>query len=207
MENSLRGAGLKMMRKYFHVLLTALLAFAFSQIAAAEDANPKVRFETDAGAVVIELYPTKAPKSVANFLQYVDAGFYDNTIFHRVIPGFVVQGGGLTADMQQKPTRSPIENEAKNGLKNETATLAMARTQDPNSATSQFFINLGHNESLDYPSFDGWGYAVFGKVIEGMATIRKIEGVKTGVVAGQRDVPVKAITVLSARRVAPAATK
>nr|WP_242533175.1 peptidylprolyl isomerase [Niveibacterium umoris] len=173
----------------------------------AQEGNPKVRIETDMGGFTVELYPAKAPKSVANFLRYVDAGHYDNTIFHRIIRGFVVQGGGVTADMREKPTNAPIENEAKNGLKNETATLAMARTQDPNSATSQFYINLKHNSSLDYPSFDGWGYAVFGKVIEGMDTVRKMEAAETGVVAGQRDVPLKPITLKSARRVAPAAAK
>lgn len=196
-----------MFRKWHQLLVVALAALGLWQSALAQESNPKVKVETDVGAFVIELYLAKAPKSVANFLQYVDSGFYDNTIFHRVIPGFVVQGGGLTADMQQKPTKAPIENEAKNGLKNETATLSMARTQDPNSASSQFFINLRHNDSLDYPSFDGWGYAVFGKVVDGMATIRKIEGVKTGTLAGHRDVPVKPITLLSARRVAPTAAK
>ncbi|MCX9155147.1 peptidylprolyl isomerase [Niveibacterium sp. 24ML] len=196
-----------MIKQCIHLLFSILAMVGLCQSALAQDANPKVKVETDAGAFVIELYPAKAPKSVANFLQYVDAGFYDNTVFHRVIPGFVVQGGGMTADMQQKPTRAPIENEAKNGLKNETATLSMARTQDPNSASSQFFINLRHNDSLDYPSFDGWGYAVFGKVVDGMATIRKIEAAKTGTVAGHRDVPVKPITLLSARRVVPTAAK
>lgn len=188
-------------------LLAGLSLGLSMQAAAADGGDPKVRIETSVGAFVVELYPAKAPKSVANFLSYVDSGHYDNTIFHRIIRGFVVQGGGVTADMREKPTRAPIENEAKNGLKNETATLAMARTQDPNSATSQFYINLKHNASLDHPSFDGWGYAVFGKVIEGMDTVRKMEAVETGIVAGQRDVPLKPVVLKSARRVTPAPAK
>ncbi|WP_374399134.1 peptidylprolyl isomerase [Niveibacterium sp.] len=188
-------------------LLAGLSLGVVVQPASADSGDPKVRIETSVGAFVVELYPAKAPKSVANFLSYVDSGHYDNTIFHRIIRGFVVQGGGVTADMREKPTRAPIENEAKNGLKNETATLAMARTQDPNSATSQFYINLKHNASLDYPSFDSWGYAVFGKVVEGMDTVRKMEAVETGIVAGQRDVPLKPVVLKSARRVTPAAAK
>ncbi len=199
---------MKIVRRGLMSALLALLSLGFAtQTVAAESDDPKVRIETNLGAFVVELYPAKAPKSVANFLSYVDSGHYDNTIFHRIIRGFVVQGGGLTADMREKPTRAPIENEAKNGLKNETATLAMARTQDPNSATSQFYINLKHNASLDYPSFDGWGYAVFGKVIEGMDTVRKMETVQTGIVAGQRDVPLKPVVISSARRVIPSAAK
>lgn len=206
MENSLRGTGVSaLLRSISGALLTALVLLGGAMPAAAEDANPRVKFDTDVGSFTVELFPAQAPKSVANFLRYVDAGHYDGTIFHRVIRGFVVQGGGVTADMREKPTNAPVENEAKNGLKNEAGTLAMARTQDPHSATSQFYVNLKHNASLDYPSFDGWGYAVFGKVADGMATIRKMEAAETGVVAGQRDIPLKPILIKSARRVVPAA--
>ena len=156
-----------------------------------------VDMQTSEGNIVIELYEDKAPETVANFLQYVRDGFFDGTIFHRVIPGFMIQGGGFEPDMTQKPTRAPIKNEADNGLKNEVGTLAMARTPDPNSATAQFFINVKDNGFLNYssPTPQGWGYTVFGKVIEGMDVVHKIEQVKTTNRAGHQDVPEKAVVI------------
>jgi cyclophilin family peptidyl-prolyl cis-trans isomerase len=163
-----------------------------------------IRFETTLGSFTVELFEKEAPISSQNFLDYVDAGHFDGTVFHRVIPGFVVQGGGLTADMKQKATRAPIRNEADNGLKNRRGTLSMARTNDPHSATSQFFINLVDNAFLD-PGRGGAGYAVFGHVIEGMDVVDKMATMKTGNKGGHQDVPVTPIEVTSARRVTPAA--
>lgn len=183
---------------------TALLCLALVTLGAQAAEHPRVRLETDQGTILVELYPEKAPKSVANFLAYVDSGFYDKTIFHRVIRNFVIQGGGMDATMREKPTRAPIANEAKNGLKNEVGTLAMARTSDPNSASSQFFINLRNNSNLDYPSFDGWGYAVFGKVVEGLAVVQKISRVQTGSVGPMEDVPKTPVVLKTARRIAAA---
>jgi cyclophilin family peptidyl-prolyl cis-trans isomerase len=159
-----------------------------------------IRFETSLGNFTVELFEKEAPLTVANFLQYVDDGHFDGTVFHRVIPGFVIQGGGLTADMKQKTTRAPIRNEADNGLKNRRGTLSMARTNDPHSATSQFFINLVDNAFLD-PGRGGAGYAVFGRVTEGMDVVDKMAAGKTGNKAGHQDVPVTPIEVKSARRV------
>ena len=156
---------------------------------AAAWAAPTVELQTSMGKIVVELDAQKAPKSAANFLQYAKDGFYAGTIFHRVIPGFMIQGGGFDAKMSQKKTQAPIENEAKNGLKNQRGTLAMARTGDPHSATAQFFINHKDNAPLDYPSRDGWGYAVFGKVIEGMEVVDKIASVPTGNTGMHGDVP------------------
>jgi len=139
-----------------------------------------------------------APETVANFLEYARSGFYDGTIFHRVIPGFMIQGGGFEPGMQQKPTRDPIKNEADNGLKNETGTIAMARTPDPHSATAQFFINVKDNSFLDFtaPTAQGWGYCVFGKVVEGMDVVRAIEQVATGAhPSGHRDVPLEDVVI------------
>jgi len=158
-----------------------------------------IRFETNHGAFTIELFDEEAPETVANFLKYVDEGFFDGTIFHRVIPGFVIQGGGFTEDMSQKKTRAPIKNEATNGLKNTRGTLSMARTNDINSATSQFFVNLKDNDFLDH-SRGNYGYAVFGRVSEGMDVIDTIAKVKTGRRHGHEDVPVEAVLVSSARR-------
>ena len=197
MEDRLRGAGLMRLLRTFGFALLCTLA----GLAHAAD-NPRVKLDTSLGAVVVELDADKAPKSVANFLAYVDAGFYDGTIFHRVIRGFVAQGGGYDKDMGNKATRAPIPNEAKNGLTNATGTIAMARTNDPNSATSQFYINLADNARLDYPSFDGFGYAVFGKVVEGMDVVRRIGSVKTGDRGGQQDVPLAPVLIKSAKRVA-----
>ena len=154
--------------------------------------NPKVEFTIkDHGIITVELDEAKAPKTVANFLSYVRKGHYDNTVFHRVIPGFMVQGGGFEPGMKQKPTDAPVENEANNGLKNNTYTLAMARTQAPHSASAQFFINIANNDFLNHsaPSMQGWGYAVFGKVVGGTDVVDKIAGVKTGNRMGHGDVP------------------
>ena len=164
-----------------------------------------VKLETSMGDIEVELYNDKAPKSVANFLDYVKEGHYDGTIFHRVINGFMIQGGGFTADMKQKPTKSPIENEADNGLKNEAYTLAMARTQDPNSASAQFFINVKNNDFLNHTSKppQGWGYAVFGKVIKGQGVVNKIKAVPTGRKGMFDDVPVEPVTIIKATVVEP----
>lgn len=158
----------------------------------------KVLLKTSAGDITLELDEAKAPKTVANFVDYVKAGHYTDTVFHRVIRGFMIQGGGMTADMAQKPAPNRVENEANNGLRNDKYTVAMARTMDPHSASAQFFINTGKNEFLNYPGQDGWGYASFGKVIEGESVVDAIEGVRTGSKAGHQDVPVEAVTILSA---------
>ena len=162
--------------------------------------NPKIKLETSKGMMTIELDAEKAPKSAANFVEYVKDGFYDGLIFHRVIPNFMVQGGGMNPDMSQKANKAPIQNEANNGLKNDRGTLAMARTNDPHSATSQFFINLKDNDFLNHTSESpaGWGYTVFGKVIEGLETIDEIAKVQTGNVGGHGDVPVEAVTIIKA---------
>ncbi len=163
---------------------------------------PRVALETDKGRIVIELYPDQAPRTVQNFLDYVDAGHYHGTIFHRVIPDFMIQGGGLTASLKEKPTRPPIKNEADNGLKNRRGAVAMARTQVPDSATAQFFINTVDNDFLDFQSktVQGWGYAVFGQVVEGMEVVEAIARVRTGTRAGHRDVPVDPVMILKAER-------
>jgi cyclophilin family peptidyl-prolyl cis-trans isomerase len=158
-----------------------------------------VVFETSKGAFTIELYPNEAPVTVENFLQYVDDGFFDGTVFHRVIPKFVIQGGGFTEAMKQKPTRASITNEADNGLKNLRGTLSMARTSDVNSATSQFFVNLADNAFLDHGSRD-FGYAVFGKVIDGLDVVDAIAAVKTANRGGHQDVPVEPVVVHRAYR-------
>ncbi len=154
-----------------------------------------ITLNTSMGKIVLELDAEKAPKTCANFEQYVTDGHFDGTIFHRVIDGFMIQGGGFYPDMAQKACREPIENEAKNGLSNMAGTIAMARTMQPHSATAQFFINVSDNKFLDYPGQDGWGYCVFGKVVEGMDVINKIKGVATGSKAGHQDVPVNPIVI------------
>ncbi len=163
-----------------------------------------VRFETTLGAFTIDLFDDEAPITVKNFLEYVDAGHFEGTVFHRVIPGFVVQGGGMTEDMRQKPTNKPIKNEASNGLKNRRGTLSMARTNDPDSATSQFFINLVDNAFLDPSPRSGAGYAVFGCITEGMSVVDAMAKVKTGKRGMHDDVPAEPIKVISATRVATA---
>ena len=162
-----------------------------------------VEIKTSLGNITLELDAEKAPLSVKNFLEYVDDGFYDETIFHRVIKGFMVQGGGFTADLEKKATRPGIANEAENGLKNQRGAVAMARTSDPGSATSQFFINVVDNGGLDHPNPDGHGYAVFGNVVKGMHVVDKIKSVKTGMRGRMRDVPVETVTILSIKRVSP----
>ena len=157
-----------------------------------------VVMNTSKGELRIELDDVKAPKSVANFLAYVNNKHYDGTVFHRVIKGFMVQGGGFAVGMTQKPTDAPIANEANNGVKNTKYTLAMARTGDPHSATAQFFINLKNNTSLDYPKPDGWGYAVFGKVVSGTDVVDKIKAVKTGRKGFHDDVPLEDVVILRA---------
>jgi peptidyl-prolyl cis-trans isomerase A (cyclophilin A) len=160
-------------------------------------ADPQVDIKTSMGNLRVELYASKAPKSVENFLQYVKSGHYNGTVFHRVIPGFMIQGGGMTADMSQKPTKPPIPIESKNGLKNDVGTLAMARTNDPNSATSQFFINVNKNDFLNYPGQDGHGYTVFGKVVDGMDVVNKIVNVPTGNKGMHQNVPLKPVVIES----------
>ena len=150
---------------------------------------------TNHGAITLELDVEKAPKSVENFVTYVKSGHYDGTIFHRVIDGFMIQGGGFEPDMKQKSTNDPIDNEAENGLRNDRYTIAMARTSDPHSATAQFFINVGDNEFLNYPGSDGWGYAVFGKVSEGEDVVDAIRAVKTGRKSMFSDVPLETVVI------------
>jgi cyclophilin family peptidyl-prolyl cis-trans isomerase len=154
------------------------------------------------GEIILEVYPDKAPKTVDNFLTYVKSGFYNDTIFHRVINGFMVQGGGYDQSMKEKPTRAPIQNEAKNGLKNRAYTIAMARTSDPDSATAQFFINVEDNASLNHTSMSesGWGYAVFGKVTKGMDVVNRIKAVRTGNLSGHQNVPMDTVMIKSVRR-------
>ena len=166
-------------------------------------ADPQVDLKTNLGTIRIELYPAKAPKTVENFLQYVKDGYFNGTIFHRVIDNFMIQGGGFDKNMRQKPARAPIENEAKNGLKNDLGTLAMARTSAPHSASSQFFINGKNNDFLNATNAqDGWGYAVFGKVVSGMDVVMKIAKVPTGSAGGHGDVPREAVIIESAALVA-----
>ncbi|MDY7031626.1 MAG: peptidylprolyl isomerase [Thermodesulfobacteriota bacterium] len=167
------------------------------QFARADVSNPRVHLETSLGNIVLELDPQAAPKTVENFLRYVRDGFYNGTVFHRVIKGFMIQGGGLTADMQRKPTHEPISNEADNGLKNNRGTVAMARTNRPHSATSQFFINTVDNGFLDHKNKSprGWGYCVFGKVVEGMEVVDSIEGLPTTSKEGRKNVPISLPTI------------
>lgn len=158
------------------------VAFALLLSTGALAANPQVEIKTNVGAVVIELYPEKAPRTVENFLEYVKIGHYKDTIFHRVIPGFMAQGGGYTRAFELKPTRPPIDIESANGLKNDKGTVAMARTRNPNSATAQFFVNVADNDFLNYsaPTVQGYGYTVFGKVVKGMDVVNKILEIPTG---------------------------
>jgi cyclophilin family peptidyl-prolyl cis-trans isomerase len=179
------------------------LAALFLAIPVAWAQNPRVEFKTNMGSFALELYPDKAPKTVANFLQYAQSGFYNGTIFHRVIDGFMIQGGGFEPGMREKTTRAPIENEAglalKAGLKNELGTIAMARTPNPNSATAQFFINVKDNGFLDYrePSPQGFGYAVFGRVVEGMDTVLRISKAPTATLEQHQNVPQRPVVIES----------
>jgi cyclophilin family peptidyl-prolyl cis-trans isomerase len=186
------------------VLSATLLVFVSCSRAGSEPkgGGPMVVMSTSMGDIKIELYENEAPETVKNFLAYTNDKFYDGTIFHRVIPNFMIQGGGINQEMQQKPTKPPIKNEADNGLKNDTGTLAMARTNVVDSASAQFFINVKDNDFLNH-SPQNFGYAVFGKVIEGMDVVRKIEGVKTGNRGGHQDVPLEQVMIQSVRVVEP----
>ena len=183
-----------------NLVLASLMLFA----AAAWAQNPRVEMKTSAGRIVIELDAANAPKTSANFLQYAKDGFYNGTIFHRVIDGFMIQGGGFDRDMRQKPTRAPIANEAgrssKGGLRNDVGTVAMARTSDPDSATAQFFINVHRNDFLNFrePTPQGYGYAVFGRVVEGMEVVQRIAKVPTATVGPYQNVPRSPIVIESA---------
>lgn len=178
-----------------------LVTLIFSIVTTNGYAATQLEFKTSEGDFIVELYPSKAPATVANFLQYVKDGFYTKTIFHRVINDFMIQGGGFERDLYEKPTRDPIKNEANNGLKNKVGTIAMARTSDPDSATSQFFINLSDNAFLDHkgPQPDQIGYCVFGQVISGMEVVRKIGIIPTGQVSRFSDVPTKPIKINSVK--------
>ena len=190
-----------MFRKIFTAVTVCLLIGGMTAVTGAAEKKPVVLLKTSLGNIKIELFQKEAPISVNNFISYVKTGFYSGTIFHRVIPGFMVQGGGFTSEMKMKKTVQPIKNEAANGLKNDRGTIAMARTSASDSATSQFFINLVNNDNLNRPMPDGHGYAVFGKVIAGMDVVDKIASVSTGVTMGFPNVPqtpvvIKSITVV-----------
>ena len=191
--------------KRFAITAVALCALVSTSFSAAKTpaTNPSVTLTTTAGVIEVELDAGKAPDTVKNFLEYVDAGFYNGTIFHRVIPGFMIQGGGFQPGMKEKPARASIRNEADNGLKNVAGTIAMARTPDPHSASAQFFINTVDNVFLDHrgKTAQGWGYAVFGKVTRGMDVVRKIEGAPTRNAGGHQNVPAKDIVITRAERV------
>jgi peptidyl-prolyl cis-trans isomerase A (cyclophilin A) len=182
------------MKHLLFLLPTLLLSLA------AMAKNPVVTMDTNMGTIELELDEAKAPMTVKNFLSYVDEKFYDGLIFHRVINGFMIQGGGFDEKMREKKTRAAIKNEGKNGLTNDTGTIAMARTSDPDSATAQFFINVNDNAGLNYPSPDGHGYAVFGKVTSGMHVVNRIKLVKTGTLHGHADVPMDTVLIKSVRR-------
>jgi peptidyl-prolyl cis-trans isomerase A (cyclophilin A)/peptidyl-prolyl cis-trans isomerase B (cyclophilin B) len=187
----------KFSRRNFISLLAGISLAGTACMVNAADA-PRVSLKTSMGEIVLELNPEKAPKTVENFLQYVKSDQYKGTVFHRVIETFMIQGGGFDVDMKERSTKGPIENEAKNGLKNETYALAMARKPDPHSATAQFFINTNNNEALDFPGRDGWGYCVFGKVVKGMDVVDKIKVVATGNNGMHQNVPTKPIVIESA---------
>lgn len=180
----------------FKFLVLSVFLLSFSVLSFAAD-TVKIKMKTNAGDIILELYPDKAPETVKNFVNYTEMNFYKKTIFHRVINGFMIQGGGFTNAQDRKKTLSPIKNEADNGLKNDRGTIAMARTQDPHSATAQFFINLKNNDFLNHTrkSINGWGYTVFGKVIDGMDVVDKIAKVKTTSTAGQQNIPVDPIYI------------
>ena len=189
-----------MNRHLLRALLTLLiLGLGLAQPAAAD--TTRVLMKTSLGDITLELNAAKAPATVENFLRYVDEGFYDGTIFHRVINGFMIQGGGFSVDLDRKRGHAPVKNEAKNGLSNQRGTIAMARTNDPHSATSQFFINHKDNGNLDYPSFDGWGYAVFGRVTDGLDTVDRIADTATETSMGMQNVPKTPVVIESVTRI------
>lgn len=192
------------MKTLFHLVSGLLLLLTSLTACSAADNQVKVLLETSKGPIELELYPSKAPKTVENFLRYVDEGFYENTVFHRVINSFMIQGGGFDAELNQKPTHDQIHNEADNRLKNERGTVAMARTEAPNSATSQFFINHVDNNFLDHrdKSPKGWGYCVFGKVTKGMETVDAIADVFTTTKNGMQNVPEEPVLIIKASRLA-----
>ncbi len=192
-----------MKNRLLHLLLTTLILLGFAS--ASQAATVRVLMKTSLGDIELELYPNKAPKTVENFLRYAENGFYNDTIFHRVIPYFMIQGGGFTRDLEEKPTLAPVANEAKNGLKNVRGSIAMARRPNPHSATAQFFINHVDNPDLDYPKPDGWGYAVFGKVTKGMETVDRIADVFVGTQKGMQGVPEEPVLILSVTRLDAAA--
>jgi len=204
--NQERGSGMKVRpggRRGALILAVGLMAgliLAAGASARAERSHPLVKLETSMGDITLELYPDKAPVTVANFLEYVKAGFFDGTIFHRVINGFMIQGGGLDAQMNKKPTRAPINNEADNGLTNDAYTVAMARTGDPNSATAQFFISVANNTFLNHTAKtpQGWGYAVFAKVVKGKEVVDKIKAVPTTTRHSYENVPQAPVTIIKA---------
>ncbi len=187
----------------YRIIAVVLALFASFAVSAAE---PRVDLKTNFGVITVELYSDRAPQTVANFLQYTRDGFYDGTVFHRVIPGFMIQGGGFTPDFEQKKTRASVRSEADNGLKNTLGTLAMARTPDPHSATAQFFINIADNDFLNFrtPTQQGYGYTVFGKVVNGMDVVERIARVATGNRPPHQNVPVKPVVIERARIVEPA---
>ncbi len=196
------------MKLKFPLIWAITLGLAMAGPGANAETNPRVAIDTSMGRIVVELYPEKAPKTVDNFLQYVKDGHYDGTIFHRIIGNFMIQGGGYTknfyqGDLQPKSTRAPIPLESQNGLKNDKGWIAMARTAVPDSATSQFFINTVNNDSLNHPSPDGHGYAVFGQVVEGMDIVMAIAGVSTGSMGPMRDVPAEAVVIQEVTRLDP----
>jgi peptidyl-prolyl cis-trans isomerase B (cyclophilin B) len=185
--------------------LIALFIVFLACSAHAQSTDPRVRIETSMGEIIVELDAKAAPKTVNNFLDYTRSGFYDGTIFHRVIKNFMIQGGGFTTEMKQKPTQAPVANEADNGLRNLTGTIAMARTNAPHSATSQFFINVKENHALNHRAKTNrlWGYCVFGKVVEGMEVVRAIESVPTTVKSGHGDVPSNPVVIKTIQIVEP----
>lgn len=191
--------------KYWLYLTLSLLCFQSPLVLAdnVETNNPQVLIETNQGAMIIELFPNEAPETVKNFLEYVNSGFYEGTIFHRVIPSFMIQGGGFDENMKQKRGGQPIKNEADNGLKNKIGTIAMARTSDPHSASSQFFINVSNNTSLDFreKTDRAYGYAVFGRVVDGMRTVNQIRTQPTTSRAGHQDVPIQPVVIQRVRQI------
>lgn len=188
--------------KFFRItlafLMAALLVLPVHAASTTQGKTKMVKLHTNHGIITLQLDAEKAPLTVQNFLDYVNSGFYSNTVFHRVIPNFMIQGGGFEPGMKQKKTNAPIKNEAANGLKNDKYTIAMARTGDPHSATAQFFINVKNNGFLDYPGQDGWGYCVFGKVVEGMDVVDAIGKVKTGNSGFHQDVPREDVIITKA---------